>query len=153
MLLTYMITRYGVNCMRVKYYRAAGRNITWYGVNCMRVKYYLLQGECDPAFGSEFIFTVHAKELIIGDIYVRIYNEQPTFSLEVWIVCLFGIVAWNCSLHNVDHHCLLDPICASHSMMCPRSISHLSVVVLLCHVMFAIKYSVGMRGNNFFCCT
>lgn len=39
-------------------------------------------GECDQAFGSEFIFTVHSKELIIGDVFVRIYNEQPSFVLE-----------------------------------------------------------------------
>ncbi|XP_039252268.2 dnaJ homolog subfamily C member 13-like isoform X1 [Styela clava] len=38
-------------------------------------------GECDPTFGSDFVFTVHGKELIIGDIFVRIYNEQPTFPL------------------------------------------------------------------------
>ena len=42
-----------------------------------------LQGECDPALGGEFVFTVHAKELVIGEIFVRIYNEQPTFTLEV----------------------------------------------------------------------
>ena len=44
---------------------------------------YCLQGECDPALGGEFVFTVHAKELVIGEIFVRIYNEQPTFTLEV----------------------------------------------------------------------
>lgn len=42
-----------------------------------------VQGECDPAFGAEFVFTVHSKELIVGDVFVRIYNEQPTFALEV----------------------------------------------------------------------
>ena len=42
-----------------------------------------LQGECDPAFGAEFVFTVHAKELIVGEVFVRVYNEQPTFPLEV----------------------------------------------------------------------
>lgn len=39
-------------------------------------------GECDKHYGSEFVFEIHAKELIVGDIYVRIYNEQPTFPLE-----------------------------------------------------------------------
>ncbi|KAI0215551.1 DnaJ-like subfamily C member 13 [Lamellibrachia satsuma] len=39
-------------------------------------------GECDPALGGEFVFSVHAKELVIGDIFVRVYNEQPTFPLE-----------------------------------------------------------------------
>ncbi|XP_074640124.1 dnaJ homolog subfamily C member 13-like isoform X2 [Tubulanus polymorphus] len=39
-------------------------------------------GECDPSFGSEFEYSIHKKELIIGEIFVRIYNEQPTFPLE-----------------------------------------------------------------------
>ncbi|PAV78254.1 hypothetical protein WR25_17655 isoform D [Diploscapter pachys] len=32
-------------------------------------------------FGAEFNLSIHAKELIVGDIFVRIYNEQPTFPL------------------------------------------------------------------------
>ncbi|KAK7507621.1 hypothetical protein BaRGS_00001556 [Batillaria attramentaria] len=39
-------------------------------------------GECDQSFGAEFEFEIHAKELIVGEIFVRIYNEQPTFPLE-----------------------------------------------------------------------
>uniref|UniRef100_H2Z526 J domain-containing protein n=1 Tax=Ciona savignyi TaxID=51511 RepID=H2Z526_CIOSA len=39
-------------------------------------------GECDPSFGADFVFSLHQKELIVGDIFVRIYNEQPTFSIE-----------------------------------------------------------------------
>ncbi|KAK2150998.1 hypothetical protein LSH36_380g05005 [Paralvinella palmiformis] len=39
-------------------------------------------GECDQQLGADFVFTVHEKELIIGEIFVRIYNEQPTFTLE-----------------------------------------------------------------------
>ena len=42
-----------------------------------------MQGECDEDFGASFISTVHAKELVVGEIYVRIYNEQPTFTIEV----------------------------------------------------------------------
>jgi len=42
-----------------------------------------VKGECDAALGAEFVFSVRSKELIIGDVYVRIYNEQPTFPLEV----------------------------------------------------------------------
>jgi len=42
-----------------------------------------IKGECDAALGAEFVFSVRSKELIIGDVYVRIYNEQPTFPLEV----------------------------------------------------------------------
>lgn len=29
------------------------------------------------------MFTDHSKELIVGEIFVRVYNEQPTFPLEV----------------------------------------------------------------------
>lgn len=39
-------------------------------------------GECDPGFGSDFVFSVHAKELVVGEIFVRVYNEQPSFPLE-----------------------------------------------------------------------
>ncbi|GFN83676.1 Dnaj homolog subfamily c member 13-like, partial [Plakobranchus ocellatus] len=39
-------------------------------------------GECDPSYGADFVFEIHAKELIVGDIFVRIFNEQPTFVLE-----------------------------------------------------------------------
>lgn len=39
-------------------------------------------GECDQSFGATFEFEIHAKELIVGEIFVRIYNEQPTFPLE-----------------------------------------------------------------------
>ncbi|XP_052814797.1 dnaJ homolog subfamily C member 13-like isoform X2 [Mya arenaria] len=39
-------------------------------------------GESDPDFGGMFVFDIHAKELIVGEIFVRIYNEQPTFPLE-----------------------------------------------------------------------
>ncbi|XP_054717127.1 dnaJ homolog subfamily C member 13-like [Uloborus diversus] len=39
-------------------------------------------GECDPSYGSEFKFSAHSSELIIGEIFVRVYNEQPTFPLE-----------------------------------------------------------------------
>ncbi|GIY06445.1 dnaJ homolog subfamily C member 13 [Caerostris darwini] len=39
-------------------------------------------GECDPTFGSDFKFSAHDTELIIGGIFVRVYNEQSTFPLE-----------------------------------------------------------------------
>lgn len=32
-------------------------------------------------FGAEFKLSIHSKELIVGDVFVRIYNKQPTFSL------------------------------------------------------------------------
>ncbi|XP_069504815.1 dnaJ homolog subfamily C member 13 isoform X2 [Ambystoma mexicanum] len=41
------------------------------------------RGDCDKSYGSEFVFGDHAKELIVGEIFVRVYNEQPTFQLEV----------------------------------------------------------------------
>ena len=41
------------------------------------------QGECDPTYGSEFTYSAHNKELIVGDVFVRVYNEQPSFPLEV----------------------------------------------------------------------
>ncbi|XP_058039929.1 dnaJ homolog subfamily C member 13 isoform X4 [Ahaetulla prasina] len=40
-------------------------------------------GECDKSYGSEFVFSDHAKELIVGEIFVRVYNEVPTFQLEL----------------------------------------------------------------------
>jgi len=41
------------------------------------------KGECaDQFLGSRFRYSILEKELVIGDIYVRIYNEQPTYPLE-----------------------------------------------------------------------
>ncbi|EMP31570.1 DnaJ like protein subfamily C member 13 [Chelonia mydas] len=40
------------------------------------------RGDCDKSYGSEFVFSDHAKELIVGEIFVRVYNEVPTFQLE-----------------------------------------------------------------------
>ncbi len=34
-------------------------------------------------FGAEFQYDTLKDELIIGQIYVRVYNEQPTYVLEV----------------------------------------------------------------------
>ena len=41
------------------------------------------QGEFDENLATEFVFSDHSKELIVGEIFVRVYNEQPTFALEV----------------------------------------------------------------------
>nr|XP_040126489.1 dnaJ homolog subfamily C member 13 [Ictidomys tridecemlineatus] len=41
------------------------------------------KGDCDKTYGSEFVYSDHAKELIVGEIFVRVYNEVPTFQLEV----------------------------------------------------------------------
>lgn len=41
------------------------------------------KGECgDPFLGTRFKYSVLEKELTIGDIYVRIYNETPSYPLE-----------------------------------------------------------------------
>ncbi|KAH0503542.1 DnaJ-like protein subfamily C member 13 [Microtus ochrogaster] len=41
------------------------------------------KGDCDKTYGAEFVYSDHAKELIVGEIFVRVYNEVPTFQLEV----------------------------------------------------------------------
>ena len=41
------------------------------------------RGVCDPAFGSEFKFSAHKDELVVGNIFVRIFNQMPMFQLEV----------------------------------------------------------------------
>ncbi|XP_023328115.1 dnaJ homolog subfamily C member 13 [Eurytemora carolleeae] len=40
------------------------------------------RGESDPAFGAEFKYSAHINELVVGTVYLRIYNLNPTFSLE-----------------------------------------------------------------------
>lgn len=37
----------------------------------------------DPTYGTEFTYSALRKELIVGDIFVRVYNEQPTYQIEV----------------------------------------------------------------------
>jgi len=49
----------------------------------------LFQGENDKSFGSEFVFSDHSKELIVGEIFVRVYNEQPSYPLEVSDIYIF----------------------------------------------------------------
>lgn len=42
----------------------------------------LRSGVCmDESFGAQFVYSSHKEELIISDIFVRIYNTQPNFSL------------------------------------------------------------------------
>ncbi|RWS30301.1 dnaJ subfamily C member 13-like isoform X2 [Leptotrombidium deliense] len=39
-------------------------------------------GECpDESYGANFMFSSHRDELIVGEIFVRVYNEQPNFPL------------------------------------------------------------------------
>ncbi|KAJ8268464.1 hypothetical protein COCON_G00136360 [Conger conger] len=40
------------------------------------------RGEFEENLATEFVFSDHSKELIVGEIFVRVYNEQPTFALE-----------------------------------------------------------------------
>ena len=40
------------------------------------------RGESDPAFGAEFKYSAHTGELVVGTVYLRIYNSNPTFPLE-----------------------------------------------------------------------
>ena len=35
------------------------------------------------SFGEEFRYDTLKDELVVGEVYVRVYNEQPTFVLEV----------------------------------------------------------------------
>lgn len=41
------------------------------------------RGTCDPTFGASFKFSTHEGELVVGDIFVKIYNRQPMFQLRV----------------------------------------------------------------------
>ena len=40
------------------------------------------------SFGEQFTYDVLKDELVIGEVYVRVYNEQPTFVLEVIFIIL-----------------------------------------------------------------
>ena len=37
---------------------------------------------CDPNFGADFKFSAHKDELVVGNVFVGIYNEMPEFVLE-----------------------------------------------------------------------
>ncbi|KAG0721186.1 DnaJ subfamily C member 13 [Chionoecetes opilio] len=39
-------------------------------------------GESDPEYGATFEFDAHKDELVIGGVFIRIYNEQPTFPIQ-----------------------------------------------------------------------
>lgn len=40
-------------------------------------------GQSDPEYGAAFEFDAHKDELIIGGVFIRVYNEQPTFLIQV----------------------------------------------------------------------
>jgi DnaJ family protein C protein 13 len=37
----------------------------------------------DPLCGIEFVYSAHSKELVVGEIFIRIYNQQPTYPIQV----------------------------------------------------------------------
>jgi DnaJ family protein C protein 13 len=43
---------------------------------------HIKSGSSDPAFGSKFQFSVFKDELKLAGIFVRIYNDQPTYTLR-----------------------------------------------------------------------
>lgn len=42
-----------------------------------------LSEDADLEGGVQFSFSSHKEELVIGGVYIRIYNQQPTFTIEV----------------------------------------------------------------------
>lgn len=40
-------------------------------------------GQSDPEYGAAFEFDAHKDELIIGGVFIHVYNEQPTFLIQV----------------------------------------------------------------------
>ena len=45
-----------------------------------------MQGETeDSTYGESFKYDALKDELVVGEIYVRVFNEQPTFVLEVCV--------------------------------------------------------------------
>lgn len=43
---------------------------------------HIRSGDSDPTYGATYIHEIHTKELIIGGIFIRVYNRQPDFTLE-----------------------------------------------------------------------
>ena len=52
------------------------------------------------SFGEQFTYDVLKDELVIGEVYVRVYNEQPTFVLEVIFIVLSSTLRWKTSNKN-----------------------------------------------------
>lgn len=39
-------------------------------------------GECpDTSYGTDFVFSSHKDELFVGDVFIRVYNQQPSYPL------------------------------------------------------------------------
>ena len=43
-------------------------------------------------FGADFTYDTLKDELVVGEIYVRVYNEQPTYVLDVSIIFIITAV-------------------------------------------------------------
>lgn len=41
------------------------------------------RNEIDVNVANEFKYSAHVEELKIGGIFVKVYNQQPTFSIQV----------------------------------------------------------------------
>ena len=50
-----------------------------YVINILNFHSAVRRGESDPAFGAEFKFTAHAKELVVGTVYLRSSIHPDTF--------------------------------------------------------------------------
>lgn len=37
------------------------------------------KGDCDKIYGLEFVYSDYVKEFIVGEIFVRVYNEVFIF--------------------------------------------------------------------------
>lgn len=48
--------------------------------------------EVDPTVGASFTYSSHSGELRIGGIFIKIYNQQPTFPIHVSTIC-FDIIS------------------------------------------------------------
>lgn len=50
--------------------------------------------ESELTIDNNFQYSIHSGELIIGGIFIRIFNEQPTYQIEVgrFRVCYFSFV-------------------------------------------------------------
>lgn len=55
---------------------------------------------------SNFKYSAHAGELIIGEIFVKVYNEQPVFPIEVKLSILFLYCFLLCFYHKFYYYIL-----------------------------------------------
>ena len=40
-------------------------------------------GQSDPDYGSKFSFGAHEDHLVVGGVFIKVYNEQPMYPIEV----------------------------------------------------------------------